>query len=86
MEGAKRYGVVLNEDLSVDENATNALRDKMRGERTEIKLIDRGGEIEELRARCKEETGLEPPKKPEFRKHVIKALREASARANAAAE
>ena len=66
MEGAKRYGVALNDDLSVDEVATGKLRDKMRGERAEIKLIDRGGEIEELRARCKEETGLEPPQKQCF--------------------
>ncbi|MBT5038330.1 MAG: hydantoinase B/oxoprolinase family protein, partial [Rhodospirillaceae bacterium] len=81
MEGAKRYGVVLNDDISVDENATNALRDKMRGERSEIKLIDRGGEIEELRAACKAETGLEPPQAPVFRKHIIKALRERDERA-----
>ena len=84
MEGAKRYGVVLNDDLSVNEDATTALRDKMRNERPEVKLIDRGGEIEELRARCKEETGLEPPQKPEFREHIIKALRERDARARSA--
>ncbi len=81
MEGAKRYGVVLNDDLSVDESATNALRDKMRGERSEIKLIDRGGEVEELRAACKEETGLEPPQAPVFREHIIRALRERDERA-----
>ena len=81
MEGAKRYGVVLNDDLSVDENATNALRDKMRGERAEVKLIDRGGEIEELRAACKAETGLEPPQAPVFREHIIRALKERDDRA-----
>ncbi len=81
MEGAKRYGVVLNDDLSVDENATNALRDKMRGERAEVKLIDRGGEIEELRAACKAETGLEPPQAPVFREHIIRALKERDERA-----
>ena len=84
MEGAKRYGVVLNDDLSVDEDATAALRDKMRSERPEIKLIDRGGEIEELRARCKAETGLEPPQAPVFREHIIKALRERDERARRA--
>ena len=86
MEGARRYGVVLNDDLSVDEAGTVSLRDEMRAARTEIKLIDRGGELEELRARCKEETGLEPPEKPRSRKHVIKVLRERSTQAGAAAE
>ncbi len=85
-EGALRYGVTLNDDLSVDEAATTALRDKMRTERGEIKLIDRGGEIEELRAACKAETGLEPPSAPVFRKHVIKVLKERREGAGAAAE
>jgi N-methylhydantoinase B len=83
-EGAKRYGVVLKDDLSVDEAATNALRDKLRAERGEIKLMDRGGEVEELRARCLEETGLEPPQAPVFREHIIKGLRERAERAKAA--
>ena len=85
MEGAKRYGVVLNDDLSVDEAGTNDLREKMRTERGEIKLIDRGGNVEELRAACKEETGLEPPAAPVFREHIIKGLRERAQRAKAGA-
>ncbi|MBT6443126.1 MAG: hydantoinase B/oxoprolinase family protein [Alphaproteobacteria bacterium] len=75
-KGALRYGVVLNADGKVDEAGTDALREKLRGERTEISLFNRGGELEELRARCKEETGLEPPVAPVFREHVVKALRE----------
>ena len=46
-------------------------------------------EIEELRARCKAETGLEPPQAPVLREHIIKALRERderARRASAAAE
>jgi N-methylhydantoinase B len=65
--GARRYGVVLNDDDSIDENATIALRKRMASERGEKKLFDRGFDtIEKLKARCKQETGLEPPKQPQF--------------------
>jgi N-methylhydantoinase B len=64
---ARRYGVVLNDDDSIDENATTALRKRMASERGEKKLFDRGFDtIEKLKARCKQETGLEPPKQPQF--------------------
>jgi len=63
-EGARRYGVVLNEVMEVDEKATEVLREKMRSERGEVKLFDFGGTVEELRARCREETRLEPPQPP----------------------
>jgi N-methylhydantoinase B len=65
--GARRYGVVLNDDDSIDEKATTALRQRMASERGEKKLFDRGFDsIEKLKARCKQETGLEPPKQPQF--------------------
>ncbi len=65
--GARRYGVVLNDDDSIDEKATTALRKRMASERGEKKLFDRGFDtIEKLKARCKQETGLEPPKQPQF--------------------
>ncbi len=67
-EGARRYGVVVKDDFSVDENATEALRARMAKERGEIKLFDFGGTIEELKARCREETGMEPPATPQFQK------------------
>ena len=39
----------------------------MASDRGEMKLFDRGFDtIEELKARCKQETGLEPPKQPQF--------------------
>ena len=60
-EGAMRYGVVVNQDVSVDEAATKTLREKMAAERPEKKLFDRGGSIDELKARCLEETGLPAP-------------------------
>jgi N-methylhydantoinase B len=66
-EGARRYGVVLKDDDTVDEAATVALRKKMAAERGPRKLFDRGFEsIEELKSRCKAETGLEAPQQPQF--------------------
>ena len=87
--GAERYGVVLRDDLTVDEEATAALRDKLRAARGEVKLFDRGGTVEELRERCLEETSLEPPKPPEFNRRVLRFLQEreaGAAKAGAAAE
>lgn len=64
--GAWRYGVVLDDGLAVDDQATAQLRDQLRGERPEKKLFDYGGTIEELRSRCLEETGLPAPQPPVF--------------------
>jgi len=67
LDGARRYGVVLKDDFSVDAAATTALRKRMSSERGEKKLFDRGFDtIENLKARCREETGLEPPQQPQF--------------------
>ena len=63
-EGARRYGVVLGPD-GVDAHATAALRERMARERGATALFDRGGTIEELKARCKAETGFDPPRAPE---------------------
>jgi len=65
-EGALRYGVVLGADLSVDVGASEAARKEMAEQRGETRLFDFGGSIEELKARCLEETGHEPPAQPEF--------------------
>lgn len=67
-DGARRYGVVLNDDLSVDERATSDLRSRMASERGETKLFDFGGTVEELKARCKADTHLDPPEQPVFQK------------------
>ena len=75
-KGALRYGVILNEDGTVNEDETNKLREKLRSQRSEVSLFNRGGDIEELRASCKAETGLEPPVPPVFREHVVKALKD----------
>ena len=66
VEGAKRYGVVIAADGSVDAAATEALRTKLREERGEPGLFDFGGSIEEIKARCKAETHLDPPAAPTF--------------------
>ena len=65
-EGAERYGVVLDADGGVDEEATRALRDTMRGERSEPGLFHYGDTIENILARCESETGLPPPNPPDF--------------------
>jgi N-methylhydantoinase B len=65
-EGALRYGVVLNDDLSADVAATEAKRQELSEARGATALFDFGGTIEELKARCLEETGHEPPAQPEF--------------------
>ncbi len=64
--GAERYGVVLRDDSSVDEAATAALRERLDRARGNVPLFNRGGEIDDLIARCKEETGLDPPQPPVF--------------------
>jgi N-methylhydantoinase B len=66
VEGARRYGVVIGGDGSVDVDATTSLREQLRAERGEVELFNRGGTIEELKARCLEETHLEPPVDPSF--------------------
>ena len=65
--GALSYGVVIRDDLTADQDATTVLREKLRAERKSVKLFDRGFDsIDELKARCKNETGLEPPRQPQF--------------------
>lgn len=62
VEGAKRYGVIIADDGSVDVDATTALRAELSQQRGEPELFDFGGTIEEITSRCLAETYLEPPK------------------------
>jgi N-methylhydantoinase B len=64
--GARRYGVVVSEEFRLDQAATSELRRQMSTERKETPLFNRGGTIEELKARCKEETTFDPPRTPVF--------------------
>ncbi len=68
-DGARRYGVVIAADGAVDEGATEKLRAELRAARrgAAAPLFNRGGTIEEIKARCEAETGLAPPRQPEFR-------------------
>ena len=53
------------EDGTVDAAGTERLRDEMRADRpAELPVFDMGPPIEELLARCEEETGLPAPKRP----------------------
>jgi len=66
VDGARRYGVVVSAAGEVDAAETTALRERMANERPQLELFDRGGEIDELKARCLEETGLPAPEPPRF--------------------
>jgi N-methylhydantoinase B len=65
IEGAKRYGVVIV-DGAVDQKQTTALRASLSEKRGDTRLFDFGGTIEEIKARCLEETGLPAPQTPSF--------------------
>lgn len=59
------YGVVLDPDTGeVDVEATRTLRAELRQRRGATATFDFGPPLETLLARCKEETGLEPPTAP----------------------
>jgi N-methylhydantoinase B len=74
VDGARRYGVVIDAHGAVDEAGTTALRTKMAKQRGAVKLFDRGFDsIEELKSRCLAETGLAPPVSPKFTKWALKA-------------
>lgn len=82
-EGARRYGVVLDENLRVNFRATHALREEMARKRGPSRMFDFGGSIEELKARCKEETGFDPPVSPTFATWVRSRQRKLSRLHNA---
>jgi N-methylhydantoinase B len=56
------YGVVIGDDGAADAEATERERERQRSERGEPLAFDFGPPLDEVIARCKEETGLEPPK------------------------
>jgi N-methylhydantoinase B len=74
VQGARNYGVVIRDDLTADVAATEQLRARLRAERGAVSLFDRGfSSIESLKARCKTETGHEPPQQPRFSERVLKS-------------
>jgi N-methylhydantoinase B len=72
-EGAKTYGVIADAEGVLDSAATEALRTKLRSERSDLPLFDYGPSIEELRANCLAETGLPAPIQPRWAHHAIAA-------------
>jgi hypothetical protein len=74
------YGVVINPELrQVDAEATQKLRAEIACERGPAKTFDFGPPLEELLARCKEETGLEPPKPPQPLRWAVNRSKEKQA-------
>lgn len=67
VKGALRYGVVIH-DGNVDEAATEQLRNELIKQRGAPELFNFGGDIETIKSRCLEQTGLNPPSPPQFRK------------------
>ncbi|AWS41617.1 hydantoinase B/oxoprolinase family protein [Streptosporangium sp. 'caverna'] len=63
-EGAATYGVVCDQDGTVDTGATAELRERLRATRPEPSVFNMGPPMEEILARCEEETGLPAPKPP----------------------
>jgi N-methylhydantoinase B len=62
--GAHNYGVVLRDDGSVDDVATESLRADIRASRQPPQLMELGPSILELRKTCLADTHLPPPKPP----------------------
>ena len=61
----REYGIVLAPDTGqVDHDATRRLRQQLAQQRGELQTFDFGPPLPELLARCKHETGLEPPTTP----------------------
>ncbi len=65
VDGAREYGVVIADDGSVDQSATDSLRADMASQVIETDSpFNFGPDIDELRANCMEETGLPAPIQP----------------------
>lgn len=66
VKGAAAYGVVINDDISIDQTATTTLRAQMASTRGDVQLFDFGGDIADIKARSLAETKLTAPQAPEF--------------------
>ncbi|MFK7888755.1 MAG: hydantoinase B/oxoprolinase family protein, partial [Gammaproteobacteria bacterium] len=69
-QGAKRYGVIINDDMTVNEKRTVNLRAKLSKKRGKPPVFDFGGDIDTLKKNCKKETGHDAPRQPEFQKWI----------------
>jgi len=50
-EGARRYGVVINDDLTLNESKTDSLRAEMSKDTVEDEMFNFGGTIEEIKSK-----------------------------------
>ena len=66
IQGARRYGVVVNDDLTLHQLKTDELRAEMSKDTVPDEMFNFGGTIDEIKSRCLEETHLEPPVSPTF--------------------
>ncbi|GAC30916.1 hydantoinase B/oxoprolinase family protein [Brumicola pallidula] len=66
VKGAAAYGLVINDDMSIDQAATSRLRAQMASKRGDVQLFDFGGDIADIKARSMAETKLPAPQAPEF--------------------
>ncbi|MDC0942955.1 hydantoinase B/oxoprolinase family protein [Gammaproteobacteria bacterium] len=66
VEGARRYGVVINDDLSLNQQETESLRAEMSKDTVADEMFNFGGTIEEIKSKSLEETHLEAPVSPTF--------------------
>ena len=63
--GARAYGVVVDENGVIDQDGTTALRAEMaKAPKPADGLFNFGGDVETLRAACLAETGLPAPRPP----------------------
>lgn len=70
-EGAKAYGVILDDEGGIDQPATTRLRNALRTERgADLGLFNHGSDVETLRANCEAETGLRAPRQPTWVQHA----------------
>jgi N-methylhydantoinase B len=73
-EGARRYGIVLDEECNLDERATREFRESLAAARGAIPIFDFGPPIEELKRDCERYTGLPPPacpRSPAPHRHLV---------------
>lgn len=65
-EGARAYGVVVTADHGVDDPATQSLRQEMAAARGDVEVFNFGPDLDTLRDRCEDETGLPAPRPPRW--------------------
>ena len=76
IDGAKRYGVVMNADMTVDEKKTKALRAKMAKQRVRSKCLIAAVTLPSSSTAVRKKLVLSPHGEPEFQAWALKFLEE----------